>query len=410
MAAEQNTKKQKEPARILLGLAIALILTAIAATFFITMSISERMYGDLISSLSPRAAMYDTIQELDTIVRNNYYGEIDTLNHTTQLEIGYIKGIGDGKSSYLSAADYKAYLQRMKGSEQGAGMTTAYEGGKLLVTRVFPSSPAEKTGLKLGDEITEVAGTAVSAQNAAALRAKFTGGTLSSVQVKYKRGDKTNSVKLMLGFSSPSVVCQMQGQVGYIKIFAFYEKTASELSKAIDELKKNNPQGYVFDLRGTAEGSVEYAAKALDIICPVVSDGTGALATLVGKGEKVLQSFPSDALQFSSGMAVLVNAKTSGPAELFACDLRDLREAVLVGEKTAGVSTEQKVFELKDGGGILLTIAKVLPAITSSYEGGLEPKIAVSLTDENKAKGSLLKLEEDAQALAAFAIFEDAGE
>ncbi|MDR3345505.1 MAG: PDZ domain-containing protein [Oscillospiraceae bacterium] len=410
MSTEQNTKKTKEPAKILLGAAIALIFAAVAATVAITMSISGTMYGNLIKSLSPRVAMYDTIQELDGIVRNNYYGEINNLDHTAQLEIGYIKGIGDSKSRYFSPEEYKAYQQRLKGNEPAAGILTQFKtaAGGLQVTRVFDSSPASKSGLKAGDVITEIAGSAVNAGNAAQLLGKLQGGTLSSVQIKYSRAGKESSVKILLGYSNPTVVYEMQGEIGYVRIFAFYEKTADEVMYAINALQKKKAAAVVFDVRGVSEGTIANAADVLDKLCPVPVDGSGALATLVGKDGKVQLSYSSDASQVSMRMAVITDGGTSGPAELFACDLRDFDKVYLVGEKTAGDDSAQASFPLKDGGGILLTTAKVRPYKRESYAEGISPDVAVSLTDENKAKGALLPLAEDAQAQAAFALFEQA--
>ncbi|MDR1409463.1 MAG: PDZ domain-containing protein [Oscillospiraceae bacterium] len=408
MSEEQATQKKKEPAKILLGMAIALILAAIAATVTITMAISNEIYSDLIKSLNVRMAMYDIIKEIDDIVRISYYGNINNIDHTTQLEIGYIKGIGDSKSQYFSPAEYKAYKQRMKGDEPGAGFLAQYDAASdgLLVTRVFASSPAAKSGLKTGDVIKEIAGTAAIAQNTDELLGKFKGGTLSSVQIKYSRGGKENTARVMLGYSNPTVVYELQGNIGYVRIFAFYEKTAGEVNDAIEALQKKSASAVVFDVRGVNEGKVDYAAAVLKGLCPM-TDGSGALAALIGKDDNIIRSFPSDAKQVQMQMAVLINGHTAGAAELFACDLRDFGKAVLVGEKTAGDDTAQDDFALKDGGGILLTIAKVRPYRTESYAEGLTPYVEVMLTDGNGSKGALLPLSEDAQAQAAFSLYKD---
>ena len=83
-------------------------------------------------------------------------------------------------------------------------------------------------------------------------------------------------------------------------------------------------------------------------------------------------------------MAVLINAETECCGELFACDLRDFGVASLIGEKTAGNASVQESFALSDGGGVILTVAKVKPYITETFENvGLQPNLAVSNTEND---------------------------
>ncbi|MDR0884251.1 MAG: PDZ domain-containing protein [Oscillospiraceae bacterium] len=409
MQTQTTPNTRKEPVRILLGTSILLIVVSIIATITVTMSIATSIFGNLMEDFVQRSSTTKVIQDLDEIVRNNYWGEIDSINHITQIETGYIRGIGDPRSRYLTPSEYKAYQARILGNETGAGMLTQYDpaSGRLLVTRVFPSSPAAKSGLKAGDILVEIADTQVNSFNSTELQAKLQGSTLSSVKVTYSREKKENTVTVMLGFANPTVLTEvLENNVGYVRIFAFYEKTAEELTRALSSLEKKNVMALVFDVRGVFEGTAAYAAAALDPLCPVPKGESGALATLIAKDDKVLRTFSSDAAQINWPIAVVTDGRTLGAAELFACDLRDFQKGTLVGEKTAGVDTALQDFELKDdGGGILLTVAKIRPYVSAGWADGLAPDVAASLTDENKAKGALLPLAEDAQLQAALALF-----
>ena len=81
--------------KISLGLAIALIIVSVTATFAITMSVSQRIYNNLITDLPDRAQMYSAVEEIDEIIRSKYYGEIDQNVLDSNLENGYVKGLGD---------------------------------------------------------------------------------------------------------------------------------------------------------------------------------------------------------------------------------------------------------------------------------------------------------------------------
>ena len=103
-------------------------------------------------------------------------------------------------------------------------------------------------------------------------------------------------------------------------------------------------------------------------------------------------------------MAVLINSYTSGPAELFACDLRDISQAQLIGTKTAGVGTMQELFVLEDGGAVLLTVALVEPkggADAVYHEVGIAPTIEVTLISGEDTNPALLTVEQDSQLSTA---------
>ena len=102
-------------------------------------------------------------------------------------------------------------------------------------------------------------------------------------------------------------------------------------------------------------------------------------------------------------MMVLVNNQTSGPAELFACDLRDFGKAQLVGTTTNGNGTMQKAYQLSDGGAIILTVAEIKPYVSASYNSvGVVPDYEVKLDSEKEAKLAILSQEDDDQYKKAY--------
>ena len=195
----------------------------------------------------------------------------------------------------------------------------------------------------------------------------------------------------------------LNGTVGYIKITEFYATTADQLKKAVENLSNQGATSLVFDVRGTSAGTIEYAATTLDVLVPVANEGSGALATALAKDGTEKQTFTADADSVSMPMLVLVNGETAGPAELFACDLRDYGKAQLVGQKTAGNGTMQQAFPLSDGGAIVLTMAVIQPYVSESYnQVGLTPDVEVALSDEKQTILPLLSQAEDDQFQKAY--------
>ncbi len=386
--------------KISLGLAIALIFLAVALTVTITMTVSMNIYNGIIKDVADRSSLYSSVSEIDDLVRENYFGEINENLLNADLSNGYVEGIGDRYSYYMTADQYADYKQEEKGNKGGIGIIAVYDNAKnnIYVAEVSKGSPAALQGIAKGDVITAVDGTKVTARNCDELIKALDGDRLTNVQVTFTHGETEKTVSVARGYSAQTVYYSVNSGVGYIKITAFYDTTADQLQDAVDYMSKNNASSIVFDVRNTETGRIRSAVQCIDVLVPVANEGSGALATAVDKDGKTLETFASDSESVSFPMIVLVNGGTSGAAELFACDLRDFGMAQLVGTKTTGNGTMQKIFELSDGSAVALTVAKIVPYKSESFNGtGLEPDTVVEMTAEQNSRLAMLTKEEDTQ-------------
>ena len=393
--------------KISVGITISMVIVAITATFAITMSVSQRIYNGLINDLPERTQMYSSIAEIDELVRSKYLGTIDESTLNANVAGGYVDGLGDKYSYYMNADEFAKYQTVISGKSTGIGIKTALnsKSGYMTVTEVFADSPAESSGFKKGDEISHINDEAVNAKNYNEMVKKLEGQTLTNINVTYIRNKISKTVNVMMGYSSQSVSHKLIGEVGYIRINAFYENTAAQVNSAIESLTDKGATSLVFDLRNTSEGSIEYATRVLDLLVPVASEGSGALATAIDKGGKAVKVFSSDSTNVSMRMVVIVNSGTCGGAELFACDLRDFGKAWIVGNTTKGNGTMQEVFRLDDGGAIMLTVAKIIPYKSESFDKtGIAPDYEISLKNALDSKFELLDESEDNQLQAALSL------
>ena len=392
--------------KVSLGICISLIIISIAATFSVTMVASKKIYNGIISNISQRSRMYSSIDEINQIVSNYFYGSTqDSSLLNASLSDGYINGLGDSASRYMTSEEYSAYTARLEGGITGIGIETAfdYQNDCFVVTHVYAESPAETAGLMKGDVITAIGNVTVTRKNFASLSEKLYGNILSSVEIEYERDGETKKVEPLLGFSLPSVIGRNEGNVGYIKINGFYKNTAKEFKAEIDRLTLEGAESFVFDVRNTSDGSVDYAAQVIDVIVPAIS-GNIAVARDKNGGVYKEKIYTAENSSVNKPMAVLINGNTLGPAELFACDLRDISQAILVGTKTAGVGSMQELFTLESGGAILLTVAIVEPknGADAIYDGkGIEPAVNVTLISGDDSNVSLLTPEQDNQLTTA---------
>lgn len=393
--------------KISLGLALALIFLAIAGSVAVTAAVTMRVYNSIIKDLPSRTSLYSTVSEIDDIVRNNYFGEINDSLLNADLSEGYASGIGDRYSYYMTAAEYAVYLDEMQGQMVGVGANMYYDptDAGLYVSAVSENSPAALAGLQKGDRIVSINEEAVTAYNYTELMENLTGDRLSSVTVTFSRDGASQTVNLVKGYTAQTVFTSLNGTVGYVQITAFYATTASQLEAAVETLSENGATSLIFDLRGCSAGTTEYAANTLDVLVPVASEGSGALATAYSKDGSVRRTFTAAASSVSMSMMVLVNGETAGPAELFACDLRDYGMARLIGETTAGNGCLQEVFALSDGGAIILTTAEIHPYISESYnQVGIVPDEEVVLSSEKAVRLPLLEQADDDQYQRAYSL------
>lgn len=390
--------------KISLGLCISLIIISVTATFAVTMVVSKQIYNGIIGNISQRSQTYDSLEEISGLVNSYYYGSAEDRSRiNASLVNGYVEGLGDSNSIYLSSSDYAEYTEMLEGGLTGVGVETAYDyrQSSYIITHVYESSPAEKAGLKALDVITAINNTAVTMTNYSLLGEELYGSMLSAVQIEYERDGETKLVETMRGFSIPSVSGRLESNVGYIKIKGFYKNTASEFKETVESLIEKGAESMIFDVRNTYSGTIEYAAQVIDVIVPAIN---GNIAVAKYRDGSINKVFTAENSSVTMPFVVLVNGATSGPAELFACDLRDISQAQIVGTKTAGVGTMQELFALEDGGAVLLTVSLVEPKAGEEavYNGkGITPTVEVNLNAGYSVNLSLLSTQEDNQLATA---------
>ncbi|NLO45547.1 MAG: PDZ domain-containing protein [Clostridiales bacterium] len=388
--------------KISLGLALTLIIASITATFAITMTAAQKIYNGLISNLSSRAETYATIENINTLVRANYYDykSIEDAKINLSISKGYINGLGNPNCRFLTASEYIDYKRKLEGNATGVGITAAWDNGNksLAVTDVAPGSSASSKGVLKGDIIKKIDGKKITSSNYEELFKMLEGDNLTTVDITCDRKNETKEFKVTIGYSLVSVSGKNIDGIGYVRISAFYGNTQSQLKNTLNSLKNEGVKGIIFDLRGTSDGSVEYAAAAVDCITPVCSNPDELLVTLVGRNNNIIYQHASASNDLNLPMMILVNGKTSGPSELFACDLRDFEKAKLIGTTTSGVGTAQRALTLEDGSAVILTVAKIMPYKSDSFDDtGLLPDFEVKLAPEDENRIGLISDEKDLQ-------------
>ena len=149
--------------RIALGPVAALLCLCVVLTAVLTRAQVKRTYNEMLAGLPEQAARYEILDELDDILRAHYYSSSDNAAMRRAIAQGYVSGLPDGYSKYLTASERKVYQNEAKGEMRGIGVEYSKTSrGQMLVEDVMELSPAAQAGIRTGDVIVaDVAGTGV---------------------------------------------------------------------------------------------------------------------------------------------------------------------------------------------------------------------------------------------------------
>lgn len=367
--------------KISLGLALSLIAIASAVTFILTSFFSLQSFNKKVVDVNEKGKKYNSLQTLDSYVREHYLGDINEGDLSDGILKGYISGLDDQYSKYLTEEEYLEEQSEDEGQLVGLGLTLDEdESGYIRIADIMDDSPVEEAGLRKGDIITLIDGVDVLSAGFDESIEAMRGTEGSEINITVRRGgiDKDYT------FTRRSIeVITVSGEmvneyVGCITITGFKKNTPQQFVETLERLTSNGAKALIFDVRDNGGGIVESLSECLDPLLP-----EGVIATAEYKDGHSETLVYSDEAALDLPMIVLVNGRTASAAELFAASLRDFGGAQLVGEKTFGKGVMQQTTEFDNKGAVVLTVAKYKTERSECYDGvGLTPDISVENTDE----------------------------
>jgi carboxyl-terminal processing protease len=377
-----------------LGAVVSVAALSAAVTVTLTYNFAMDSFNAKVADVNERQAMYTKLSEIDRKVRQDYVGQIDEKNLTDAICAGYLSGLGDSRSQYLSAKKYKQYRSYTDAKSIGVGIDTVQDAdGNMKVISVASGSPGEKAGIKKGDTIIQIDDKEVVRITYGEAVQELEGAAGTQVSFKILRpasGGSTSdgvniiTVTVTLGEYTQHMVESgiINGNVGYLRIRRFSENTPDDFNSAVAGLVNKGVCGLVIDLRGNSGGSMSAAASVLDTLLPA-----GTTVSVRDRSGKTTVEYTSKANEISLPFSVVVDSGTSGAAELFAADIRDFNKGLIIGEKTAGIGTKETDVPLSDGSAMILATGEYLTSGGKTFDGaGVQPDIMKSLSAEDKEK------------------------
>lgn len=320
------------------------------------------------------------------ILQNEF---VDQPVDDTELMRGAIRGmldsLGDEHTTYMDPNEYMQANIPLDGSYEGIGAWVDPDAEYLTIVSPMKDSPAERAGLKPGDEIVAVDGEDMSGVDGNLVIRRVLGPEGTTVRLTIRREGEPELFDVEIvreRIFIPSIETEMlEGDIAYIHLLQFGTDTTDDLRGALDTLLAQNPRGLIFDLRLNGGG---FLTTAIEVASEFIAEGVIMVEQFGDGSEQVYESDPGG-LATEIPLVVLVNGGSASASEIVAGAIQDYGRGLLVGETTFGKGSVQNWIALPgDNGAVRVTIARwYTPDGRQIHQIGLVPDIEVIPTDED---------------------------
>jgi carboxyl-terminal processing protease len=323
-------------------------------------------------------------------IQNDYVDE----PNMDKVRAGALRGLAyglDPYSTYLTPEQVRDFNGGNKDSQAGIGAELSQVASYLYVIAPMKGSPSDQAGIRAGDIIEYIDNKATRDISLYDAKQLLNGPAGSEVKLRVLRANASPlTVTVKRGTSrAPATESRMEaGRVAILRINSLGDGESADVRTRLQDLIKQGAQKIVIDLRATAGGSLPEAVAVANMF---IKDGV--IAQTVGRENKALKTFTADPklVLFSGPVIALIDPGTAGAAEVVASALLERNRGQVVGEKSFGAGTEQQLFTLRGGDGLLLTTVKWAAANGKTFLGedrahsGVAPSVEVKAQEVAEA-------------------------
>lgn len=277
-----------------------------------------------------------------------YIGELDTKNMEEMAIKGYISGIGDEYTEYLTKSEYEDLMVSITGDYVGIGVYISQDNeGNVVVLLPMEDTPAEEAGIEPGDIIVSVNGEKCRNVNISVVSSRIKGEEGTKVELEILRENETikktiERKKVIIKSSEAKVLDE---NIGYIMFTTFDEKCATDIERYLKEFEAQGIKSVIIDARGNTGGIVAEAIKVAELF---IEKGNIIMRTYdKNHEESIIESSSNNT--FNMKVVLLVDGYSASATEILAAALKDNHVATIVGTKTYGKGVMQEIHELFNG-------------------------------------------------------------
>jgi len=330
---------------------------------------------------------YALIEEAWTLIDAHYVDReaIDGPTQTYGAINGMMLSLGDiGHSSFLSPQAVKSQDISISGEFEGIGAEVEMRNGYLTIVTPIDDSPAQKAGLKPGDQILAVDGDDMSGKGIDEVigRVRGPGGTEVTLTIFDPDTGRTKDVKIVRAkiiLHAVTWAFVPGTTIAHLRLSAFSGHMTEDLKVALDEINAQGATGIILDMRNNPGGLLDEAVSGTS---QFVGSGN-ALLTQDAQGNQTPYPVQPGGKATEIPMVALINRGTASAAEITSGAIQDAGRATIIGETTFGTGTVLNQFDLSDGSALLLaTELWLTPKGRQIWHNGIEPDVAVLLPDD----------------------------
>ena len=318
-------------------------------------------------------------------IQNDYVDE----PNMEKVRAGALRGLAyglDPYSTYLTPEQVKEYNAGNRDNVAGIGAELSQVASYLYVIAPMKGSPADQAGIKAGDIIEYIDNKATRDISLYDAKQLLNGAAGSEVKLRVLRANSSPLTLTVKRGSTRAAAAEARmeaGRVGVLRINSLNDGEANEIRARLQDLLKQGAQKIVIDVRDTAGGSLTEAVTVANLF---IKDGV--LAQTIGREGKALKTFNADPklALFSGPVVAMIDTGTAGAAEVVASALLERNRGQVVGEKSFGAGTEQQLFTLRGGDGLLLTTVKWASSSGKTFLGEDRAHSGVTPTVEVKGQ------------------------
>lgn len=329
------------------------------------------------------------MEEIQELINFYYLDPIDSEDVEKGIYEGMVSGLDDPYSVYYSWEDLEKLTESTSGEYLGIGAVVAQdpETGTITIVRCFEDTPSYEAGLQAGDILTTLNGEEITGVELSKVIARIKTEPGDAVTLGYYRdGEEGEAQVERRSIQIPTVEWEMLDDgIGYLEILEFDTITVEQFQSAMKSLEEEGMEKLIIDVRDNPGGTLQSVCDILDELLP---DGL-MVYTEDKYGHR--EEYTSDAAhQFTKPLAVLVNENSASASEVFSGAVKDYGLGTLVGTTTFGKGIVQRVYNLSDGSGVKLTVAKYYTPNGNDIHGkGITPDIEVEPDEETEEDDQL---------------------
>lgn len=290
-------------------------------------------------------------------VNRNYVDETNPGELMDKAIKGMLASL-DPYTVYFNEQDVVKFKINNTGEYNGIGALITRKEDKLIIKEPYKNFPADKAGLKAGDEIIQVGDIVLSdfKDDASQL---FKGVKNTKIDIKYIRQGKTYSAQVILDeieIKSVPFFSKIDDKTGYIVLSHFSKKASLETKEALEQLKREGAERIILDLRDNPGGLLNEAVN----ICNLFVPKNEIIVTTKSKNDKHNNTYKTtrEPIDVQIPLVIIVNGKSASASEIVSGALQDLDRAVVIGSRSYGKGLVQKPVDLTYGTQLKVTISR----------------------------------------------------